>query len=271
MDSVYHLPIVQGADLARNAQAEPQAYYDFREVTIKSGGDWTVHQQDRVAIRQIGPYPIASLVAGGVITSNTMYNITRSAAKMSLECLMGILNSKLMYRYWDETYSDGKKLFPKIKGYQIKQLPIANGDPEVEERITAYVKQTVQTTQMAQALTATFLRALHRRFPDLPLSRKLEDWPSLDFADFVGEVNKALKKGKVAPLSLAQEMEWESLFEEKRAEVQELRGEILRLDREIDVAVYRLYGLTLAEVQVVDGKSGQRTGGLNVSRLKKQK
>ena len=52
-------------------------------------------------------------------------------------------------------------------------------------------------------------------------------------------------------LSLAQELEWEPLFEAKRAEVQVLQAEITRLDREIDVAVYRLYGLSYQEVLAV--------------------
>jgi len=66
------------------------------------------------------------------------------------------------------------------------------------------------------------------------------------------EVKKVLKKYKQPKLSLTQELEWESVFEEKRAEVLALRAEITKLDREIDIAVYRLYGLTWEEVLVVD-------------------
>ena len=104
----------------------------------------------------------------------------------------------------------------------------------------------------ARQLREAFLRLLQRRFPLDKLSRKLEDWPSLDFTAFVKELNKALKKVEHEKLSLAQEMEWEPLFEAKRAEVQAVQAEITRLDREIDVAVYRLYGLTYQEVLVVD-------------------
>ena len=66
------------------------------------------------------------------------------------------------------------------------------------------------------------------------------------------EVKKVLKKYKQPKLTLNQEMEWESVSEEKRAEVLALRVELTKLDREIDVAVYRLYGLTWEEVLVVD-------------------
>ena len=37
---------------------------------------------------------------------------------------MCILNLKLIKKYWSTTYSDNKLLFPKIKGYQLKERPI---------------------------------------------------------------------------------------------------------------------------------------------------
>lgn len=96
-------------------------------------------------------------------------------------------------------------------------------------------------------------RLLQRNFPVLEkLSKKLQDWPSLDYAAFIKELNKVLKKEKQPKHSLSQEMDWESVFEEKRKAVLALRAEITKLDREIDVAVYKLYGLTWEEVLVVD-------------------
>lgn len=101
-------------------------------------------------------------------------------------------------------------------------------------------------------------RLLQRNFPALEkLSKKLQDWPSLDYAEFVKELNKVLKKEKQPKHSLTQELEWESVFEEKRAAVLALRAEITKLDREIDVAVYKLYGLTWEEVLVVDAGAGK--------------
>ena len=130
--------------------------------------------------------------------------------------------------------------------------PIRCPRPETLSVLAPFVTSQLAQHKMSSEAAQAFLRLLQRRFALDTISRKLEDWPSLDFATFVKELNKLLKKGKHEELSLTQELEWEPLFELKRAEVQALQAEITSLNREIDVAVYRLYGLSWEEVLVVD-------------------
>ncbi len=47
-------------------------------------------------------------------------------------------------------------------------------------------------------------------------------------------------------------MEWMELFEDKKAQVQELKKQIDQIDREIDKLVYELYGLTDKEIEIVE-------------------
>ncbi|MCA1763430.1 MAG: hypothetical protein LC664_10615 [Flavobacteriales bacterium] len=49
------------------------------------------------------------------------------------------------------------------------------------------------------------------------------------------------------------EAEWIYYFGKKKAEALALQSDIDRLDREIDVIVYELYGLTEEEIKVVEG------------------
>ena len=51
------------------------------------------------------------------------------------------------------------------------------------------------------------------------------------------------------------EMEWMEVFETKKAEVQELKSEIDRVDAKIDRMVYELYGLTDEEIKIVEGEA----------------
>jgi hypothetical protein len=62
---------------------------------------------------------------------------------------------------------------------------------------------------------------------------KLQSWHELTFAQFITELNAAIKKAGGNKLSKLDEMEWMELFEAKKKEAQELKGEIERLDREI--------------------------------------
>lgn len=47
-------------------------------------------------------------------------------------------------------------------------------------------------------------------------------------------------------------MDWMELFENKRIEIQKLKSEIEKIDNEIDMMVYELYGLTEEEIKIVE-------------------
>ena len=93
-------------------------------LSSRSGGGWNVYSKDRIAVRQIGSIPIVGLCKADILASNTLYSIWSKTPDFSLLYILCILNSKLIKNYWNTTYSDNKLLFPKIKGYQLKELPI---------------------------------------------------------------------------------------------------------------------------------------------------
>ena len=149
--------------------------------------------------------------------------------------------------YWISTYSDSKFLFPKIKGYQIKGLPIhecANQQPFIELADTM-----LALNKDLQAKRARFLRRLQENMPGIKINGALETFDNLDFAGFVAE----LKKQKIK-LTLAQQDEWEEYFNQYKTVCQSLKTQIATTDNEIDKMVYELYGLTEEEVKVVEGK-----------------
>ncbi len=69
----------------------------------------------------------------------------------------------------------------------------------------------------------------------------------MEFKDFL----KELKKAKVK-LSLSEEAEWMQYFNDQKQKAQELKSEIDRIDKEIDLMVYELYGLTEEEIAIVE-------------------
>ena len=68
---------------------------------------------------------------------------------------------------------------------------------------------------------------------------------------FLGELSKAKVK-----LSLSEEAEWMTYFNEQKAKALALQADITRLDRDIDALVYELYGLTEEEIRIVEGGEG---------------
>jgi hypothetical protein len=80
----------------------------------------------------------------------------------------------------------------------------------------------------------------------------IKDWYTLEFSEFIKEINKDIKSNKQEKLTKLQEMEWMEVFEVKKAEAQTLKTQITQTDKEIDAMVYELYGLTEDEIKIVE-------------------
>ncbi|MGI8524743.1 MAG: Eco57I restriction-modification methylase domain-containing protein [Pseudolabrys sp.] len=80
------------------------------------------------------------------------------------------------------------------------------------------------------------------------LSRKLEEWWTLDFAAFRDEVKRVFR----AEIPVKERGEWESYLAKNAAEVRALGDKIEQAEREIDAIVYRLFGLTPEEIALLE-------------------
>ena len=102
--------------------------------------------------------------------------------------------------------------------------------------------------------TTKFTKYLQSQFNIEKLPKKLQNWHELEFAEFINELNKSIKKsGGGMKLSKMDEMEWMEVFETKKKEALTLKAEIDKTDKEIDAMVYKLYDLTEEEIQIVEG------------------
>ena len=106
----------------------------------------------------------------------------------------------------------------------------------------------LSTNKELHELKQNLLQLLQSNFPTVQLNKKLEQWPTLSFAEFLKELNKQKIK-----LSLPQQEEWMSYFEEQKSLAATLQNTIDTTDKEIDQMVYRLYGLTDEEIAIVEG------------------
>jgi len=160
--------------------------------------------------------------------------------------LLSILNSKLFTFLFKHTSSEIRGGFLRWKRQYLYPLPIpaCSDTSEIEKSVDSLLTLSLNL----QTATLSFLQHLQSKF-DLPKpSTKLKNWPSLDFKGFLAE----LKKAKVPQLSLEDEAQWMEYFNKKKAEANALQTEIDRIDKEIDLMVYALYGLTEEEIQIVE-------------------
>ena len=86
------------------------------------------------------------------------------------------------------------------------------------------------------------------------LSRKLEGWWTLDFAQFRDEVKRVFR----ADMPVNERAEWEAYLAKHAAEIRKLDVEIEKAEHEIDAVVYRLFDLTPDEIKLLeDSIAGQ--------------
>ena len=242
-----YLPMIDGANVFRYQFSKYNQYFNFIDDNIKSGGDYKVYEKERIVIRQIGKTPIIGYCEANILTSNTIYNIFSITDKFNLKYIFTLLNSKLLKKYWEYKYNDNKNLFPKIKGYQLDDLPLVNIPLEKQQPFIEKADKMLSLNKELQDLSQKFQRMLLRKFDLEKLSTKLQEWYLLDFSDFI----KELKRLKVK-LSLSQESEWEEYFLEEKSKAIAVDSEIKNTDKEIDSMVYKLYDLTDEEIKIIE-------------------
>lgn len=275
--------IIDGADIFRYQYSCPTKYFDYKDSNIKSGGDSSIYEKERIVVRQIGQTPIIGYCEKGILTSNTIYNLYITDSNYELKYVFVILNSLFIKKYWLSKYSDNKDLFPKIKGYQLKQLPIPKISLEAQQPFIEKADLMLSLNKDLQEALQKFIRILIRKFPELvsltrehaplsgrselkeysspeikatplsesenkSLSTKLQNWYSISYKEFIAELSK-----KKIKLTLSQEAEWEDYFLQEQTKALAIKNQIDSTDKEIDRMVYELYELTEEEIKIVEG------------------
>ena len=241
-----------GKNISRYFLSKANLYFYNNPIEVKAGGSWNMklHKSKKIVVRQVGnPEPVFAYDDKKIPSLNTMYNIVNIDKNFNDFYILSILNSKLMKKYWLSKYNDNKDLFPKIKGYQLKELPIKKISLKAQQPFIEKADKMLFLNKNLQALSQKFQRLLTRKFELEKLSTKLKDWYLLEFSEFV----KELKKSKIK-LSLKEEMEWEEIFLEKKEEAEKVKNEIEMTDKEIDGMVYELYGLSEEEIKIIEGE-----------------
>lgn len=211
--------------------------------------------------RIVGKRLITAFTDEDFVTSQLL-QIIKPKKNIEIKELLAILNSKLMAYYFRLKYNRQEKTFPEIRIYELRSLPIKFGSEDVELRVST-VERAIEENSKISELIVGFQSYVFKKFELPKLSRKLESWHELTFADFLKELTKAIKAtnkvrikeghSPIPELTKKDEFEWMELFEPKKKEAQELQAQITATEKEIDTMVYELYGLSDEEILIVEG------------------
>lgn len=165
----HYLPLIDGGDIQPYTYAQPNIYFNYIPNNIKSGGDWKVYSQERVVVRQIGQIPVVGLCEANILASNTLYSVYISDESYQLKFILACLNSDVIKEYWKSKYSDNKALFPKIKGFQLKELPIPRVTLGEQDKVVKLVDSLLLAKQTNDAKAEEIEKIINKQISSMYL------------------------------------------------------------------------------------------------------
>ena len=169
-----------------------------------------------------------------------------------METLSETVDLRYLLAVMNSTYA--RVLLANIRGgdyhiypEHIRNIPIPALPHEAQQPLIALADKMLSLTADLQKKATRFISRIKETYSPQKITQNLEAFYNLSFADFA----KELAKQKVK-LSLKQKDELEDYFSDYVKEISALREQIAATDREINAAVYALYGLTEEEIAVVE-------------------
>lgn len=185
---------------------------------------------------------------------NQFYNkesINNIILKENCNCdpkyILSLLNSKLINWFYNKTFTNNSTLTVNISKEYLSKIPIKGISIESQIPFIKRVNHMLSSNKELYEVSEKFQRTFQRKFEIETPSKKLQDWYSLSFAEFIKELSKQKIK-----LNLSEEAEWEDYFLQEQRKALEIQNQIHKTDKEIDQMVYELYGLTEEEIEIVE-------------------
>jgi len=229
---------------ALEKRATKQAWFELQQAQEAYAPKMAV---PKIIYGHFSPEPLFSYDPDGFFSNDKSY-IVPGGDWFAL----GLLNSSALWWLLSRLAPAVRGGFHEVRVQYVETLPIPAADAPTHNRIAALAESGQRAAEVRRDLQAGFRR---RILADLApggvfakLSTKLADWPALDFKAFHDEVKKQFKQ----PIPLNERDDWQVRFDADRAKVAELAAEITRCERAIDAEVYKLFGLTTAEIALIE-------------------
>lgn len=173
-----------------------------------------------------------------------IYNITG----FDPQSLLAILNSKLFsFIHVKANVSVQRDDFPSFSLANFRSFLIPNIDQKSQKELSNLTKIIRIKKSEWQLLINTFHRRMIDNLSINKLGNKLKKFYTLEFKDFVIQVEKKSKK-----MTLTQQDEWDIYFQTSKQKIIDIDQEIYKLENEIDCQIYKIYDLNQNEIDLIE-------------------
>ncbi|MTJ10224.1 Eco57I restriction-modification methylase domain-containing protein [Anabaena sp. UHCC 0204] len=244
-------PIIkQHLEIYRNkleARAGKQLWWQWQA----SPAFYHLFEQPKLIYQEIQFHPAYSYDSDGFFTNNKGFILPKGDLY-----ILGVLNSPLIWWYNWRFLSHMKDDALTPVGELMETLPIAQPTAEIRAEVEAIVTRLIEITKINGQVYKEVLDWLQIEYKIEKLGNKLEDFATLEFADFVEEVRKRMPKPKTAkkssdPLSIPAFTALRKAHNDYVPEIQSRKNEVLSLEHRLSDLVNQAYQLTPEEIDLM--------------------
>lgn len=144
------------------------------------------------------------------------------------------------------------RIFPQVKTVNTKQLPFKVSSADYQDSLINLVDLALEYGVKFSESLSKFESYLKKYYSLNELTKKLKKWDDLEFLDFIKELNKAIKKSNSNKITKNDEIDLIEPFELRKSKIKSLKNKIKEIEKQIDILVYEIYGLTKEEIEIVE-------------------
>ena len=200
-------------------------------------------EQEKICYVDIASKPTFSIDSSGAYLANSVYFLPSNS-----RYLLAILNSTLMKWFVFAISRGYRGGYVTFRNIYVEQVPVKLTNQTLMNSFDSLVNQQIVANKQYRESKAKFIKLVQTNFSINTLPKKLQKFYQGDFKDFVKVLNTATK----TVMSLKQQAEWESFFQEYKNLLISLINKISKLDDEIDKKVYELYGISDKEIKEIE-------------------
>jgi hypothetical protein len=205
-------------------------------------------EKPKICYVDISDKPNFSLDISGSYCANTAYFVPKADW-----FLAGLLNSKTLWLLIRSMSPFIRGGFYRMFTQYIEILPIPEAS-ETQKQTIADLAEKCQRDAEARYKQQKNLRdtipSLHPDKQVEKLSTALQNWWQLDFAAFQKQIKKEFK----LDIPVKERMDWKELLEDGTQEIGRLTLAIVQSERELNAAIYALFGLTPEEIALIENE-----------------
>jgi len=164
-------PLIAGRCITRYSLEFENKYICFDEKDISHFKEQSIYITPKILMRRIGTTIIATYDPERFYNVCDVYNIINKSS-MSIQYLLGLLNSMLLSFILQNRFRTSKKLFPKIPIITIKQLPIRTidfsnpADVKKHDRMVSLVDQMLDVQKKIAVAKTEYEKKMLERMRD---------------------------------------------------------------------------------------------------------